>query len=68
PSNINIHSVQSISQLTKASQEPMLGQVQRQPSVVLIDREEEHEVGKIDDLRIFRTQLQYVVKWRHYGK
>jgi hypothetical protein len=35
---------------------------------VVIEGEEEYEVEWVDDSRLFRRQLQYLVKWRDNNK
>jgi hypothetical protein len=35
---------------------------------VIVEREEEYEVEQVDDSRLSRKQLQYLMKWRGYDE
>jgi glycosylphosphatidylinositol phospholipase D len=68
PNQLHIHDVQLISHLEKAAEDPLPYQQQEPPPPVILDGEEEYEVERIDDSRLFRRQLQYLVKWRGYDE
>jgi hypothetical protein len=68
PSQLRIHNVQPISRLEKAAQDPLPNQKQEPPPPVVVDGEEEYKVEQIDDSRLFRRQLQYLVKWQGYNE
>ena len=68
PSQLHIHNVQPISHLEKAAQDPLPHQQHKPPPPVIVDGEEEYKVERIDDSRIFRRQLQYLVKWKGYDE
>ena len=53
--------------LQPAPQSTIPGWTFPEPPSVLVDNEEEVEVENILDLRIYRGQLQYLVKWKGYS-
>jgi hypothetical protein len=48
--------------LGKTTQDPLLYQEQESPPPVIVVGEEEYEVEQVDDSRLFRRQLQYLLK------
>ena len=63
-----LHPVFNVVKLTAAPTDPIPGQHRPQPPLPeLIDGEEEYVVEEIIDSRMFRRQLQYLVKWEGYG-
>ena len=68
PSQLCIHDIQPISSLEKAAQDPITLQLHEPLPPVIVDREVEYEVERIDDSRMFQRQLQYLVKWNGYDE
>jgi hypothetical protein len=60
---MNIHPVFHVSLLEPVRGDPMPGQRLPPPEPVIIDQEPEYEVEDVVDSRIFRRQLQYLIKW-----
>jgi hypothetical protein len=68
PKDIYIHPVQPISHRSKVSEDPLPGQIKPAPPPIIENREEESEVERIEDSRLFRHQLQYLVMWKGYDE
>jgi predicted GH43/DUF377 family glycosyl hydrolase len=58
--------VQHVSVLDHVVEDPLDGQVVPPPSPVEVDGEEEYQVSSVEDSRIYRNQLQYLVRWTGY--
>jgi transposase InsO family protein len=64
-----LHPVFPVIKLTLAMPDPIAGRRPKPPPPpVIIDGEEEWEVEEILDSRMFRNCLQYLVKWKGYGR
>jgi hypothetical protein len=48
--------------------DPLPEQVKPAPPPLIVNGEEEYEVECIEDSRVFRCQLQYLVKWKSYNE
>jgi hypothetical protein len=68
PHQLRIHDVQPISCLEKTADNPLPLQQHNPPPPVVVNGKEEYEVELVEDSRIFRRQLQCLVKWRGYDK
>jgi hypothetical protein len=68
PKDLHIHPVQPISCLSKVSEDPLPRQIELPPPPVIVEGEKEYEVERVDDSRLFRHQLQYLVKWKGYDE
>jgi hypothetical protein len=68
PHQLHIHDVQPISRLEKTAVNPLPLQQNEPPPPVIVEGEEEYEVEKVEDSRVFRRQLQYLVKWKGYDE
>jgi len=66
PASIRIHRVQHGSLLDSVVEDPLEGQVVLPPPSVEIDGEEEYKVSSVEDSRIYRNQLQYLIRWMGY--
>jgi predicted GH43/DUF377 family glycosyl hydrolase len=66
PASIRIHRVQSVSLLDTVVDDPMVGQRLEPPPSVEVDGEEEYQVFSVEDSRVFRNPLQYLVRWTGY--
>ena len=58
-----VHNVFHVALLLKAPKDQIPGRKPIQPPPVIVDSEEELEVKEILDSRMFRNQLQYLVRW-----
>jgi hypothetical protein len=68
PHQLRIHDVQPISRLEKTAENPLPLQQHKPPPPVIVEGEEEYEVERIEDSRVFRRQLQYLVKCKGYDE
>jgi hypothetical protein len=66
PASIRIHRVQPVLLLDPVSEDPLLGQVMPPPPPMEVDGEEEYQESSIEDSRMYRNQLQYLVRWTGY--
>jgi hypothetical protein len=66
PASIWIHRVQPVSLLDPVVDDPLMGQKIEPPPPVEVAGEEEYQVSGIEDSRIYRNQLQYLVRWTGY--
>jgi len=66
PASIRIHRVQPVSLLDPVSGDPLRGQDIPPPPPVEVDGEEEYQVSSVEDSRVYRNQLQYLVRWMGY--
>jgi len=66
PASIRIHRVQPISLLDPVIDDPVIGQRIEPPPLVEVDGEEEYQVSNIEDCRMYRSQLQYLIRWTGY--
>jgi hypothetical protein len=46
--------------------DPIEGQVLLPPPPVDVDGEEEYQVSSVEDSRMYRNQLQYLIRWTGY--
>ena len=68
PHQLRIYDVQPISHLEKTADNPLPLQQYNLPPPVVVEGEEEYGVERIEDSRVFRRQLQYLVKWKGYDE
>jgi len=66
PALIRIHRVQPVSLLDPVVEDPLEGQVVLPPPPVEVDGEEEYPVSSVEDSRVYRSQLQYHIRWTGY--
>jgi len=66
PASIRIHRVQPVSLLDQVIEDPLVGQRIEPPPSVEVDREEEYQVSSVEDSRMYRSQLQYLIQWMGY--
>ena len=64
--SIPIHRVQPVSLLDPVVSDPLRGQQFKPPPPVEVDREEEYQVSSVEDSRMHRNQLQYLIMWTGY--
>jgi len=66
PESIRIHRVQPVSHLDPVVEDPLEGQGVPPPPPVEVDGEEEYQVSGVEDSRIYRNQLPYLVRLTGY--
>ena len=66
PASIRIHRVRPLSHLDVVVDDPLEGQVMPPPPPVEVDSEEEYQVLGVEDSRMYRNQLQYLVRRTGY--
>jgi hypothetical protein len=66
PAWIQIHQVQPVSHLDVVVEDPFICQRVEPPPLVEINGEEEYQVSSVEDSRVYRNQLQYLIKWTGY--
>jgi len=66
PASIRIHRVQPVSLLDPVVNDPLKGQRLNLPPPVEVDGEEEHHVSSVEDSRMYRNELQYLIRWAGY--
>lgn len=64
PSNMKIHPVFHVNLLTPIKTSTTIKQDISTPAPIEIDGQEEYEVEKLLDSRIYRNQFQYLVQWK----
>ena len=67
PRSMRIHPVFHVSLLKAAVPNPFPERTRPPPEAIEIDGQEQFVVEEILDSRIFRNQLQYLIKWQGYG-
>jgi predicted GH43/DUF377 family glycosyl hydrolase len=48
------------------AEDPRAGQRVEPPPSVEVDGEEEYQVSSVEDSRVYRNQLQYLIRWTGY--
>jgi len=66
PASIRIHPVQPVSLLDQVVNDPLDRQQVKPPPLVEMDGEEEYQVLSVEDSRMYRSQLQYLIRWTGY--
>jgi len=66
PASIRIHRVQPVLLWDPVVEDPLKGQVVPPPPAVEVDGEEEYQVSSVEDSRVYRSQLQYLIRWTGY--
>jgi len=66
PASPRIHRVQPVSLLDLVVDDPFESQVLLPPPPVDVDGEEEYRVSSVEDSRMYRSQLQYLIPWTGY--
>jgi len=64
--SIQIHRVQPVSILDPVVNDPLRGQRVDPPPRVEVDGEKEYQVSSMEDSRMYRNQLQYLIRWTGY--
>jgi hypothetical protein len=63
PATMNVHPVFHVSLLEPVRDDSFPSQVATPPGPIIIEGEPEYEVEEVLDSRMFRRQLQYLIKW-----
>jgi hypothetical protein len=63
PASMRIHPVFHVSHLEQHKANQFPGRIKPRSPPVVVNAEEEYEVERVLDSRIFRSKLQYLVKW-----
>ncbi|KAF9811624.1 hypothetical protein IEO21_06503 [Rhodonia placenta] len=66
PKSVPVHPAFHVSLLSKYTCSEIPGREPEELPAIEVEGNEEYEVEWIKDLRIFRRQLQYLVKWKNY--
>ena len=64
--SIRIHQVKPVSLLDPIVSDPLRGQRVVPPPLLEVDGEEEYQVSSVEDCRMYRNQLQYLIRWTGY--
>ena len=67
PASMNVHTVFHISLLEPAVSDPLPGQLQPPPPLVIIDKEPEWEVDEIVDSKFVVKTVRYLIRWIGYA-
>ena len=68
PPTLKIHDVLHVDRLSPYRGNEANGLLPPPPEPVQVDGEEEYEVEKILDSRVYRRQFQYLIQWKGYGE
>jgi hypothetical protein len=68
PKGLRIHPVHHVSLLEPVAEDPLPGQEVTPPSPVEVDGDQEYQVERLEDFRVYRNQLQYLVQWTGYDQ
>jgi len=68
PRSLRIHPVHHVSLLDPVAEDPLPGQVVTPPPPVEVEGDQEYQVERVEDSRMYRNQLQYLVRWTGYDQ
>jgi len=68
PRSLRIHPVHPVSLLDPVAEDPLPGQVVTPPPPVEVEGDQEYQVERVEDSRMYRNQLQYLVRWTGYDQ
>jgi len=68
PRSLRIHPVHHVSLLDPVAGDPLPGQVVTPPPPVEVEGDSEYQVERVEDSRLYRNQLQYLVRWTGYDQ
>jgi len=68
PRDLRIHPVHHVSLLDPVAEDPLPGQNITPPPPVEVDGDQEYQVERVEDSRVYRNQLQYLVRWTGYDQ
>jgi predicted GH43/DUF377 family glycosyl hydrolase len=65
---LRIHLVHHVSLLEPAAEDPLTGQQVTPPPTVEVNGDQEYQVEGVEDSRVYRNQIQYLVRWTGYDQ
>ena len=68
PRELWIHPVHHVSLLDPVSRDPLQGQEITPPPPLEVDGDQEFQVERVEDSRMYRNQLQYLIRWTGYDQ
>jgi hypothetical protein len=68
PQSLRIHPVHHVSLLDPVAEDHLPGQVITPPPPVEVEGDQEYQVERVEDSRMYRNQLQYLVRWTGYDQ
>jgi len=68
PRGLRIHLVHHVSLFDPIADYPLLGQEVTPPPPVAMDGDQKYQVERVEDSRIYRNQLQYLLRWTGYDQ
>jgi len=68
PRGLRIHPVHRVSLLDPGAEDPLPGQNVTPPPPVEVDGDQEYEVERVEDSRMYRNRLQYLIRWTGYDQ
>jgi predicted GH43/DUF377 family glycosyl hydrolase len=68
PRDLRIHPVHHVSLLDSVAEDPLPGQIVTPPPPVEVDGDQEYQVERVEDSRVYRNQLQYLIRWTGYDQ
>jgi hypothetical protein len=68
PKNLRIHPVHHVSLLDPIVKDPLPGQEVTPPPPVEVEGDSEYQVERVEDSRVYRNELQYLVRWTGYDQ
>jgi hypothetical protein len=68
PRSLQIHPVHHVSLLDPVAEYPLPGQVVTPPPSVELDGDQEYQVERVEDSRMYRNRLQYLVRWTGFDQ
>jgi hypothetical protein len=68
PRGRRIHPVHYVSLLEPIAEDPLPGQVVTPPPPAEVEGDSEYQVERVDDSRVYRSQLQYLIRWTGYDQ
>jgi len=68
PRGLRIHPVHHVSLFDGVAEDPLPRQEITPPPPVEVDGEQEYRLERVEDSRVYRNQLQYLVRWTGYDQ
>jgi len=68
PRDIRINPFRHVSLLDPVAEDPLRGQNVMPPPPVEVDGDQEYQVEQVEDSRVYRNQLQYLIRWTGYDQ
>jgi hypothetical protein len=68
PRGLRIDPVHHVSLLDTVAEDPLPGPKVTLPPPLEVDGDQEYQVDRVEDSRVYRKQLQYLVRWTGYDQ